>query len=230
MIRLYTSYSLSVGKTVCLTEDQVHYVYHVMRRSIGDEFLLFNGQDGEWLGQAEILTKKQGVIKLIRQTRPQGQTEGVVLAMALIKKDNFDLVLQKATELGVRKIIPLITERTVVSKLNLERAKHIVIEAAEQCERLDVPEITEPMPLKTFLTLDEGQKVYLSERGQLKGKIDKTQPVCFIVGPEGGWSPAEIQAFERVEGMIALNLGRLILRAETAAISILSAYRFDIFS
>ncbi|MBR6674475.1 MAG: RNA methyltransferase, partial [Alphaproteobacteria bacterium] len=119
---------------------------------------------------------------------------------------------------------------TVVSKLNLERAKHIVIEAAEQCERLDVPEITEPMPLKTFLTLDEGQKVYLSERGQLKGKIDKTQPVCFIVGPEGGWSPAEIQAFERVEGMIALNLGRLILRAETAAISILSAYRFDIFS
>lgn len=230
MIRLYTDYPLSAGKTVCLTEDQVHYVYHVMRRSIGDEFLLFNGQDGEWLGQAEILTKKQGVIKLIRQTRPQGQTEGVVLAMALIKKDNFDLVLQKATELGVRKIIPLITERTVVSKLNLERAKHIVIEAAEQCERLDVPEITEPMPLKTFLTLDEGQKVYLSERGQSKGKIDKTRPVCFVVGPEGGWSPAEIQAFERVEGMIALNLGRLILRAETAAISILSAYRFDIFS
>ena len=230
MIRLYTGYSLSAGKTVCLTEDQVHYVYHVMRRSIGDEFLLFNGQDGEWLGQAEILTKKQGVIKLIRQTRPQGQTEGVVLAMALIKKDNFDLVLQKATELGVRKIIPLITERTVVSKLNLERAKHIVIEAAEQCERLDVPEITEPMPLKTFLTLDEGQKVYLSERGQSKGKIDKIRPVCFVVGPEGGWSPAEIQAFERVEGMMALNLGRLILRAETAAISILSAYRFDIFS
>jgi 16S rRNA (uracil1498-N3)-methyltransferase len=84
--------------------------------------------------------------------------------------------------------------------------------------------------LKTFLTLDEGQKVYLSERGQSKGKIDKTKSVCFVIGPEGGWSPTEIQAFERIDGMMALNLGQLILRAETAAISILSAHRFDIFS
>ncbi len=230
MIRLYTHFLLREEETLALTDDQVHYVYHVMRRTQGDEFLLFNGVDGEWLGRAETLTKKQGIIRLIRQTRPQVQTDGAVLAMALIKKDNFDLVLQKATELGVRQIIPLITERTVVSKLNLPRAKHIVIEAAEQCERLDVPDITDPMPLKAFLTLNVGQKVYLSERGESKGVLDKKTPVCFVVGPEGGWSSSELQAFEGAKGMIALNLGRLILRAETAAIGILSAHRFDIFS
>ena len=230
MIRLYTHLPLRAGESVFLTDEQIHYLYHVMRRAVGDEFLLFNGQDGEWLGCAEVLTKKQGIIRLISQTREQVQTAGAVLAMALIKKDNFDLVLQKATELGVCKIIPLITERTVVSKLNLERARHIVIEAAEQCERLDVPEITEPMAFKNFLALDVGQKVYLSERGQNKGKLNKKLPVCFIVGPEGGWSSAEIQAFERLDSAISLNLGRLILRAETAAISVLSAHRFNIFS
>lgn len=229
MIRLYTHLPLNMEEAVVLTDEQVHYLYHVMRRAVGDEFLLFNGKDGEWLGRAEVLTKRQGIIRLVHQTREQEVTQGAVLAMALIKKDNFDLVLQKATELGVRKIIPLITERTVVSKLNMERAKHILIEAAEQCERLDVPEITEPVLFKTFLAMDVGQKVYLSERGQTKGVFDQNSSVCFIVGPEGGWSLSEVQAFERMEEVKALNLGRLILRAETAAIGILAAHRFDIF-
>jgi 16S rRNA (uracil1498-N3)-methyltransferase len=105
-----------------------------------------------------------------------------------------------------------------------------VIEASEQCERLDIPEIIEPVILKTFLTMDVGTKVYLSERGQTTGVLDKKTSVCFVVGPEGGWSPAETQAFERLDDAVALNLGRLILRAETAAIGILAAHRFDIFS
>lgn len=230
MIRLYTHLPLHEGETVALTNEQVHYLYHVMRRTIGDEILLFNGQDGEWLGKIEVLTKKQGIVRLFHQTRQQVQTSGAVLAMALIKKDNFDLVLQKATELGVRKIIPLITDHTVVSKLNMERAENILIEAAEQCERLDVPQITEPMSLRTFLGLDVGQKIYLSERGQTTVSLDKHSDVCFVVGPEGGWSSAEIQSLERFDNVKALNLGRLILRAETAAIGILSAHRFDIFS
>ena len=229
MIRLYTHSALQEGETVNLTDNQVHYLYHVMRRTVGDEFLLFNGQDGEWLGQAEVLTKKQGCIRLIRQTQEQTQTKGPVLAMSLIKKDNFDLVLQKATELGVQKIIPLLTERTVVSKLNMERAKSILIEAAEQCERLDIPQILEPTAFKVFLQMDVGQKVYLSERGQTSGCLDKSNPICFVVGPEGGWSPNEIQAFERQNDTVSLNLGRLILRAETAAIGILAAHQFDIF-
>lgn len=230
MIRLYTQLPLNEGQTINLTAEQVHYLYHVMRRGVGDEFLLFNGKDGEWLGKAEVLSKKQGVIRLLSQTRPQVQTQGAILAISLIKKDNFDLVLQKATELGVQKIIPLITERTVVSKLNLQRAQNIVIEAAEQCERLDVPQISEPVSFKTFLTMDVGTKVYLSERGQTTGILDKKMSVCFAVGPEGGWSPSEIKAFERLDGAVALNLGCLILRAETAAIGILAAHRFDIFS
>lgn len=230
MIRLYTHSLLQEGELISLTDNQVHYLYHVMRRTVGDEFLLFNGQDGEWLGQAEVLTKKQGQIRIIRQTQEQIQTQGPVLAMALIKKDNFDLVLQKATELGVQKIIPLLTEHTVVSKLNMERAKSILIEAAEQCERLDVPQIVEPMAFKVFLQKDVGQKVYLSERGQTSGCLDKHNPICFVVGPEGGWSSNEIKAFEQSDNAISLNLGRLILRAETAAIGILAAHQFDIFS
>jgi 16S rRNA (uracil1498-N3)-methyltransferase len=230
MIRLYTHLSLTEGGTVSLTDNQVHYLYHVMRRTVNDEFLLFNGQDGEWLGRAEVLTKKQGIIRLIHQTQEQTQTQGPVLAISLIKKDNFDLVLQKATELGVQKIIPLLTERTVVSKLNMDRAKNIVIEAAEQCERLDIPQIVEPMSLKAFLQIDVGQKVYLSERGRTSASLDKNNPLCFVIGPEGGWSSNEITAFEQLDNTISLNLGRLILRAETAAIGVLAAYQFDIFS
>jgi 16S rRNA (uracil1498-N3)-methyltransferase len=228
MIRLYVNAPLKDDGIVSLTDEQVHYLLHVMRRCEGDELLLFNGQEGEWLGILSVLTKKQGVIQLKKQVREQTQTRGAILAMALIKKDNFDMVLQKATELGVRKIIPLITERTVISKLNLERAKSIVIEAAEQCERLDVPQVDEPISLKFFLNMDIDQRIYLSERGQTTGIINKEKDVCFVIGPEGGWSPNEIKAFEAAQNTQALNLGQLILRAETAAISVLAAHRFDI--
>ena len=229
MIRVFVSCALSADTTVMLNDEQVHYLYHVMRRTVGDEIAVFNGRDGEWVAVISELNKKRGILTVSCQTRIQEVSSGAVLAMAMIKKDNFDLVLQKATELGVQKIIPLITARTVVSKLNLSRAKHIVQEAAEQCERMDVPEVCEPMTLKAFLTSNLAQKiVYLSERGQTITHIKRTEPVCFVVGPEGGWTPEEIQTFETHQNVKALNLGRLILRAETAAIAILSAHRFDI--
>lgn len=231
MIRLFVSDDLSADVVLNLTEEQVHYLYHVMRRSIGDEIAVFNGRDGEWCGQLTDLTKKRGRLRLSYQRLAQTDTKGAVLAMALIKKDNFDLVLQKATELGVQKIIPLITARTVVPKLNLNRAQHIVQEAAEQCERLDVPQVCEPMTLKAFLNLDENHTiVYLSERGQTSAKITKSESVCFVVGPEGGWTDEEIQMFSTRANVQSLNLGQLILRAETAAIGILAAHRFDIFA
>lgn len=231
MIRLYVSENLSDKATVCLSEEQVHYLYHVMRRSVMDEVAVFNGRDGEWVAQICELTKKRGALTVVKKIREQECTKGAVLAVALIKKDNFDLILQKATELGVREIIPLMTARTVVSKLNIERAQHIVKEASEQCERLDVPEVTQPMTLKAFLTSRMTHTiVYLSERGQQSMKMPREPDVCFVIGPEGGWTPEEIQIFEQSERAIPLNLGRLILRAETAAIGILAAHRFDIFA
>lgn len=229
MIRLFTSNSLQQNVAVPATDKQVHYLYHVMRRSVSDEILLFNGQDGEWIARIDELNKKKGIFVPISQTRAQTNEAGAVLAVALIKKDCFDFILQKATELGVKKIIPLITDRTVIHQLSLDRANLIVTEAAEQCERLTIPDIEKPQLLKAFLnTASPETLVYLSERGESTTTLNCDKNICFIIGPEGGWSPEELQLFEHKK-ISALNLGQLILRAETAAISILAAHRFNIF-
>lgn len=231
MIRLFTTSRLSVGQHVFADENQVHYLFHVMRLKIGDKVLLFNGTEGEFECEITDLNKKAGVFMPLARTREQSVENGPVLAMALIKKDNMDLVLQKATELGVSKIIPIIARRSVLQKMNMERAKTIVTEAAEQCERLSVPKISEPTDVNTFLSMCKADEkiVYLSERGQTNGTVKRGEKVCFVIGPEGGWTPQELNAFESCRGAVSLNLGRLILRAETAAISILAAYRFDVF-
>ena len=231
MIRLFTGFDLSVGVQVPATDGQVHYLFHVMRLKAGDSVLLFNGRDGEYECEIGALNKKNGFFLPLRQTRAQMASSGPVLAMALIKKDNMDLVLQKATELGVSKIIPLIARRSVVGKMNLERANAIVTEAAEQCERLSVPELTAPMDIRTFLSQCPADEkiVYLSERGQTNGTLKRGEKVCFVIGPEGGWEKAELEAFEKHANAVSLNLGRLILRAETAAVAVLAAWRFDVF-
>ncbi|MBR4927692.1 MAG: 16S rRNA (uracil(1498)-N(3))-methyltransferase [Alphaproteobacteria bacterium] len=230
MIRLFTPYSLKSDTTVSMTQNQVHYLFHVMRKKCGENVLLFNGQEGEWQATIETLSKKNGTFTLVRQTRVQDETHGDILAVALIKKDCFDFVLQKATELGVREIIPLITARTVVKQLNMERAQTILTEAAEQCERLDVPVLHEPQTLSNFLKNASCPMVYLSERGATSAPVSPDKTVCFVIGPEGGWHPDEIKQFETHPNASALNLGRLILRAETAAISILAAHRFHLFN
>ncbi len=231
MIRLFTTSSLSVGQHVFADENQVHYLFHVMRLKIGDKVLLFNGAEGEFECEIIDLNKKTGVFMPLARTREQSVENGPVLAMSLIKKDNMDWVLQKATELGVSEIVPIIARRSVLQKMNMQRAKAIVTEAAEQCERLSVPEISEPTDVNTFLSTCRADEkiVYLSERGQTDGTVKRGEKVCFVIGPEGGWTTQELNAFESHETAVALNLGRLILRAETAAISILAAHRFDVF-
>ena len=219
MIRLFIKKSLLAGETVELTENQVHYLLHVMRQKEGDNLALFNGQDGEWYGIIEILNKKQGSVRLERQVRPQGTEPKIILCPALIKKENFDLVLQKATELGASEIFPLITERTVVSKLNLARAQSIVVEAAEQCERLSVPVVHEPVKLTQLWDKLERnmQVVCLAERGKSTGKIKGNFVSALCVGPEGGWTDKELALFEQ-KGAKFWHFGHTILRAETASI------------
>lgn len=231
MIRLYVTDDLNTGRRIYADEKQHHYLSHVMRVRVQDELLLFNGRDGEWLAKITEITKKQTVFTPERQTRAFQATTGAVLAQALIKKEAFDFVLQKATELGVQKIIPIISARSVVPQLNMERARHILIEAAEQCERLDVPVLMPPVRLPAFLSdLPATQTlVYLNERGSTTGALNKQMNPCFIVGPEGGWTPEEISLFSAHPFAVSVNLGRLILRAETAAVSVLAAHRFDLF-
>lgn len=227
MIRLFVSDNLKNNTDIYLSDTTLHYLKNVMRRTEGDEILLFNGKDGEWLSQIKTLTKKQGILTLIRQTRPQILEKRLILCPALIKKENFDWVLQKATELGATDIYPLITERTVVSKLNLERATSIVREASEQCERLSLATLYSPLKLTDlFKNLPPDiQPVCLSERGQTTAPLTKQKKYAFCVGPEGGWTPSELAFFEK-NNTIFWHLGTTILRAETASVSALACAQF----
>ena len=219
MIRLFIQASLKENRTVELAENQAHYLLHVMRQKEGSELVLFNGVDGEWLGSIEALNKKKALVRPQKQVRPQVAEPQIILCPAIIKKEHMDLVFQKATELGASEIFPLITERTVVSKLNLERAQSIVTEAAEQCERLTVPKVHEPVKLpQLWDVLPKGMRVIcLAERGKTTGEITGDFIPAFCVGPEGGWTEKELVLFEH-KGARFWHFGHTILRAETAAI------------
>ena len=228
MIRLFISETIDQNKPVFLTENQIHYLLHVMRQKVGQDILLFDGQTGEWQSTIQTLTKKQGILIPARQTRPQINETPLILCPALIKKENMDWVFQKATELGATEIYPLITERTVVSKINTERIKNLLCESAEQCERLTVPKLHQPVKLKELLSKlpTDVIPVCLSERGETTVPITSDKKYAFLIGPEGGWSPAELDWMQKQPSFIFWHLGNTILRAETASVSALACYRF----
>ena len=226
MIRLYLTDSLSPNKNLSLSEFHIHYLLHVMRRHTGDIISVFNGKDGEWSALISKLDKKSGTLSLQTQTRTQTETIPLILCPALIKKENMDLVIQKATELGVSDIYPLLTDRTVIGKLNLERAQSLAIEASEQSERLSVPTIHTPLKLIDFLNQHRDlTPVCLSERGETN-LSPSPKPFAFCIGPEGGWTPAELESFKHYHASF-WHLGNTILRAETASIVALACASFQ---
>lgn len=231
MIRLFVMADLTAGDVVTLSEKQHHYALHVMRLHAGEPVLVFNGRDGLWQGIFQQLDKKAARVFLQEQIQPQTPLEGADLYMAIIKKEAMDLVIQKAVELGVRSIHPVLCARSVVSKINQERLQQIAIEAAEQCERLNVPAVLPPVSLADALAhIPHNQVVaFLNERGENQGLLKRQEPVAFFVGPEGGFTPAEIQLMRAHPNAVSVHLGQTILRAETAAIAALSCYAFDIF-
>ena len=219
MLRLWVEASLAQGAEVAATENQAHYLGNVMRRAPGDELLLFNGRDGEWrAGIAEIGRRRARLVASV-QVRPQTAEPDLWLVFAPLKRDATDLVVQKATELGVSALLPVLTERSNTARINRDRLCAIATEAAEQCERLSVPEIREPAPLPALLASwpqDRLLAAAIERAGAVPAPDDAR---ALLVGPEGGFAPVEIDVLRRTRFVSPISLGPRVLRAETAAIA-----------
>jgi 16S rRNA (uracil1498-N3)-methyltransferase len=219
-IRLYLPDPLAAGAVIEAAPAQAHYLGAVMRQAIGAPLRLFNGRDGEWAGRIVGLRRDQARLMAERQTRVQAAEPDLWLAFALLKRDATDLVVQKATELGVAALLPVLTERTIATRVNATRLQAIAVEAAEQCERLSVPRLAPPQSLAALLAgWPAGRALMVAaERTAAPPLAPATGPAGLLVGPEGGFTPAELDGMQRQPLVKLASLGPRILRAETAAI------------
>lgn len=226
-VRLFIDSPLQLNQEVILTENAYHYLVHVMRSVVGDDVLLFNGKDGEWSSKIEKISKKEIALRLIKNTRLQSEEKktDTWLCFAPVKKDKMDFIVQKATELGVDVLQPVLTRRTVVGHVNTDKMRLQAIEAAEQCERLSVPQIRQEVSLDELLEKwEKGRTLYyLNERGH-GNSFEKKKKVAYLVGPEGGFEAQEIEKIGLLKDAQSLHLGRRILRAETACIAVLAIH------
>lgn len=229
-IRLYIAQPLSVNQTISLDERQSHYLTNVMKLKIGDSVHCFDNQNGEFSCSVTESSKKHCTLQVLSHDKPYHLPPDIWLLFAPVKKDNTDFIIQKATELGVRKIIPVMTRYTISERIKKERFIAQTIEAAEQCRRVDLPEITEMMPFDTLLkSWSPDRKLYYLDE-TLQGKPAKqafaTEEKCAIlVGPEGGFSEQELDVLRKTPFTQGVTLGPRILRAETAAITALACWQ-----
>jgi 16S rRNA (uracil1498-N3)-methyltransferase len=227
-VRLFVAAAFAPDAVVTLGEAQAHYVRHVMRLSVGDGLRVFNGRDGEWTATLAAVAKKSCTVRLAAQTRCQEPTPDLWLAFAPLKRARVDLLVEKATELGVAALCPVVTQHAAAERVNVDRLRAIAVEAAEQCERLTVPEVRAPGALAEMLAQwPPARRLYvLDETGAgvpLAAGLDAgaSQPCAFLVGPEGGFAQSELDALARLPFVSRVGLGPRILRAETAALAAL---------
>jgi 16S rRNA (uracil1498-N3)-methyltransferase len=232
VIRLYVVQDLGPGVEIEAEADQVHYLAHVMRVRLGDELLVFNGRDGEWLTRLAAISRRQARLQIVRRERPQSAGTDLDLLIALVKRARLDTIVEKAAELGARRVRLLLTERANADHTNLERLQAIAIEASEQTGRLDAPEILPPVRLMDALAgWSAGRRLMFCDEGgdaapalvALAGAA--SGPWAILIGPEGGFSPAERAAARAAPGAVPVSLGPRILRADTAAIAALSLWQ-----
>ena len=225
--RLFVETPLSPGARVELDAAQANYLGNVMRLKQGDQLLLFDGASGEWLAEVAEAGKKRMTLAVVEPTRAQEAVPDLWLAFAPVKKGRVDWLVEKAVELGVARLLPVVTQRTIVDKLNLERMRAHIIEAAEQCGRTALAEIDEPMKLDSFLKArDPARTLYFADEtgGEPAATVFKPGAALILTGPEGGLTPDEAAAIRASPNAIALSLGPRILRAETAALAALAAF------
>jgi 16S rRNA (uracil1498-N3)-methyltransferase len=215
--RFYTKDHLAGQDEITLRDEAaLHQLRDVFRLAKGDRVIFFNGDGLDYIYEARIISKKEAAFGFVETTQNITLTKKVTLYMSLIKKDNFEMVLEKCTELGVTHFVPVITERTQGKNLNMERAERIMKEASEQCGRGDVPTIGEIMDLEDVLKENPDVIIFDMDGQELKVTSQKSQ-VKILIGPEGGWSEKEIKIFKDLK-IQTFKLGDTVLRAETAAI------------
>ena len=229
-IRLFFSNSITIGMTDMLDKSQSHYLNKVMRVKENEFFSLFNNK-GEW--EAKILKISKGLVEfeIIKQLRQKENMKDLWLAFSPIKSNYQNFMIQKATELGVTKFLPIIFERTIVRSINIERLKKIAIEASEQSNRINIPLIEKTQNLENFLNSNLVDLIF-TDLNSTNKKIDKSKltskPTCIIVGPEGDFSELEREKILTFKGVQAVKINENILRSETAVISAISIVNYAI--
>ena len=230
-IRLFFSESLSINLEASLDKSQSHYLSKVMRINIGQSFSLFN-QSGEW--EAKIKEINKGIVEflVIKKLRSANNERDIWLAFAPIKLNYLNLMIQKATELGVTRFIPILTERTIVRKLNDKRLNKIIIEASEQSNRLKVPKLEKILKLNEFLKLNQNTNIIFGDLNTDNSKINfkSSDQICILIGPEGDFTVKERENILKLKKLIPLKINQNILRSETAAISMISIISFNLLS
>jgi 16S rRNA (uracil1498-N3)-methyltransferase len=224
--RLFVREPLGDGAEVVLDASQVNYLGNVLRMAAGGELLVFDGSSGEWLARIAEVGKKRMVLAIERRTREPETIPDVWLAFAPVKRAQTDWLAEKATELGVARLIPVITQRTIVDRVKLERLETIAIEAAEQCGRTRIPEIAEPKSLADLLSDSVGRTLYFADEsgGEPAARAFKPGPATILTGPEGGFSDEERSRVRSASATVPISLGPRILRAETAALAGLAIF------
>ena len=227
--RLFVPGPLSVDAGVSVEGNQAHYLARVMRVAEGDAVVLCDDATGEWAALVSSLGKREVVLQPVEKLREREEVPDFWLCAALLKKDRFDLVLEKATELGVRRIQAVLTRRCVADKLNLERARAIVTETAEQCARTALPELVEPAKLDALLRDWPAERAlfFADELGgdpAAQAFAANPGPAALLIGPEGGFDDAEREAIRALPQAHPIGLGLRILRGETAAIAAIALW------
>ncbi|HEY2885556.1 MAG TPA: 16S rRNA (uracil(1498)-N(3))-methyltransferase [Rhizomicrobium sp.] len=231
-LRLHVEAALGAGARVTPDEKQSHYLLHVMRAKSGDRVNLFNGRDGEWSARVADVSKRSCVLACERMLAEQSDVPDLWLCFAPIKRTPADYVVQKATELGVRMLQPVLTHRTIVSRVNLERMRANAVEAAEQSGRMSIPEMRAPLSLDKLLATwpKERRLIFCDESGDAPPMArslaaEKNRPFAILTGPEGGFDPTEREALRAHAFVIPVGLGPRILRADTAALAGLAIWQ-----
>ena len=230
-VRLYVDQPLGQGQTVPLDRDHANYLFNVMRMGVGDAVALFNGRDGEWRTEVVQANKRAGVLACQGLSTPQGEVPDLWLIFAPIKKARTDFIVEKAAEMGARRILPVLTEFTNSERVRVDRLQAHCVEAAEQCGGTYVPEVAEPVKLDALLAdWDPARQLMFCDESLAGGSsalsgVVAGQPWAILIGPEGGFSEGERKRLRALPFAHPVSLGPRILRADTAAVAAMALWQ-----